>query len=57
MPAGPISNPGIDSIRAAIYPRDSNYYFYVLTSSGFHHFSENYYEHQAFIEEMQGSGN
>lgn len=57
LPAGPISNPGIDSIRAAIYPRDSNYYFYVLTSSGFHHFSENYYEHQAFIEEMQGSGN
>lgn len=57
LPAGPISNPGIDSIRAAIYPRESNYYFYVLTSSGFHHFSENYYEHQAFIEEMQGSGN
>ena len=52
LPAGPISNPGIDSIRAALYPRDSSYYFYVLTPSGFHHFSENYYEHEAFIEEM-----
>lgn len=52
LPAGPISNPGLNSIRAALYPRDSGYYFYVLTDTGFHHFSENYYEHQAYIEEM-----
>lgn len=56
LPAGPISNPGLNSIRAALYPRDSGYYFYVLTSTGFHHFSENYYEHQAYIEEMNQSG-
>lgn len=56
LPAGPISNPGLNSIRAAIYPRDTNYYFYVLTSTGFHHFSENYYEHQAYIEGMKQSG-
>ena len=56
LPAGPISNPGLNSIRAALYPRDTNYYFYVLTSTGFHHFSENYYEHQAYIEGMKQSG-
>lgn len=57
LPVGPISNPGIDSIRAAIYPRDTDYYFYVLTSAGNHHFSENYYEHQAYIEEMNHDSN
>ena len=57
LPVGPISNPGIDSIRAAIYPRDTDYYFYVLTSTGFHHFSENYYEHQDYIEEMNNDSN
>ncbi|MEA4964284.1 MAG: endolytic transglycosylase MltG [Oscillospiraceae bacterium] len=57
LPVGPISNPGLDSIRAALFPRDTDYYFYVLTDSGFHHFSENYYEHQKFIEEMETSGN
>lgn len=57
LPAGPISNPGMDSIRAALYPRESDYYFYVLTDSGFHRFSENYYEHQKFIEEMNARGN
>lgn len=57
LPVGPISNPGIDSIRAAIYPRDTDYYFYVLTSTGYHHFSENYYEHQDYIEEMNNDSN
>lgn len=57
LPIGAISNPGIDSIRAAIYPRDTEYYFYVLTSTGYHHFSENYYEHQAYIEEMNHDSN
>lgn len=57
LPAGPISNPGLDSIRAALYPRNTDYYFYVLSPEGSHHFSETYYEHQDYIEEMQKSGN
>ncbi|MBQ6797641.1 MAG: endolytic transglycosylase MltG [Oscillospiraceae bacterium] len=57
LPAGPISNPGLDSIRAALFPRNTEYYFYVLTPDGFHHFSETYYEHQDYIEEMQRIGN
>jgi len=57
LPGGPISNPGLDSIRAALYPRSTEYYFYVLTPDGFHKFSETYYEHQDYIEEMQQSGN
>ena len=54
LPAGPISNPGMGSIRAALYPADANYFFYALNENGVHHFSENYYEHQEFLTEMEG---
>ncbi|MGN1250497.1 MAG: endolytic transglycosylase MltG, partial [Candidatus Spyradocola sp.] len=53
LPAGPISNPGMVSIRAALYPADTDYYFYALGTSGVHHFSKTYYEHQDFLAEME----
>ena len=53
LPAGPISNTGINSIRAALYPADTNYYFYALNKSGVHTFSETYYEHQEVLAEME----
>lgn len=34
LPAGPIANPGINSIRAALYPADTDYYFYALGEDG-----------------------
>ena len=49
LPAGPIANPGMNSIRAALYPAETNYYFYALNADGVHHFSETYYEHQNFL--------
>ena len=52
---GPISNPGLDSIRAALDPEDSNYYYYVLdTSTGLHRFSKTYAEHQKNIRNIYG---
>ena len=33
LPKGPISNPGIDSILAAIYPKSTDYWYY-LSASG-----------------------
>ena len=56
LPAGPIANPGIGSIRAALFPADANYYFYTLNKNGVHHFSENYYEHQEFLTSMEEDG-
>ncbi|MGM9556823.1 MAG: endolytic transglycosylase MltG [Oscillospiraceae bacterium] len=53
LPAGPIANPGINSIRAALYPADTDYYFYALGTDGVHHFSTTYYEHQDFLAEME----
>ena len=52
LPAGPISNPGIASIRAALYPAESDDYFYALGNDGVHHFSRTYYEHQDFLESL-----
>ena len=50
LPAGPISNPGLSSISAALHPADTSYYYYALAgSTGLHHFSESYDEHQAFL--------
>ncbi|MCL2084145.1 MAG: endolytic transglycosylase MltG [Oscillospiraceae bacterium] len=34
LPPGPIANPGLNSIRAALWPDETDYYFYVLTPNG-----------------------
>lgn len=53
LPAGPISNPGLSSITAALYPSDTSYYYYALDrSTGYHHFSQTYDEHIRFLEEQ-----
>lgn len=50
LPAGPIANPGLSSITAALNPSDTSYYFYALdNATGEHHFSETYNEHNAFL--------
>ena len=54
LPAGPIANPGINSIRAALYPADTDYYFYALGNDGVHKFSKTYYEHQDFLASLNG---
>ena len=49
LPVGPIANPGLNSIRAALYPAQTDYYFYALGTDGVHKFSTTYYEHQEFL--------
>lgn len=53
LPPTPIANPGMASIRAALYPDSTNYYFYALGTDGQHHFSRTYREHQAFLASGQ----
>ena len=51
---GAITNPGLASLKAALNPADTNYYFYVLDPSvGSHHFSTTYEEHTAFIANLE----
>ena len=45
LPLGPISNPGINSIIAAIYPEKSDFWYYLSTPEGETIFSKNLSEH------------
>jgi len=45
LPLGPISNPGLDSILAAIYPENSQYWYYLSNSDGQTIFSKTLEEH------------
>ena len=45
LPPGPIANPGIASIEAALYPTSNNYYFFLTTKEGEVIYSRNYQEH------------
>ena len=46
---GPICNPGLSAIEAAIYPADTDYYFFALGKDGKSHFFTDYNEHLKFI--------
>ncbi len=56
LPVGPIASPGMSSIRAALYPSDTDYYFYALNPAGGHSFFETVYEYQAFLDSLLGEG-
>ncbi len=45
LPPGPISNPGEASIRAALYPAEVDYLYFVSKNDGTHQFSKTYREH------------
>ena len=47
---GPIANPGLSSLKAALNPESHNYYYYVLNpSTGMHQFSTTEEEHNANV--------
>ncbi len=45
LPLGPISNPGLDSILAAIYPQKNDFWYYLSTPEGKTIFSKTLQEH------------
>ena len=48
LPPGPICNPGVESIQAALYPsEESQFYYFVAKGDGSHHFSKTLEEHNA----------
>ncbi|OUN07569.1 hypothetical protein B5G43_04355 [Flavonifractor sp. An92] len=49
LPPTAIANPGIDAIKAAIYPDSTNYYYYALGDDGTHSFFRTLREQQNFI--------
>ncbi|MBW6484525.1 MAG: endolytic transglycosylase MltG [Syntrophobacterales bacterium] len=49
LPPGPIANPDIDSIRAALYPAKVNYLYFVAKNDGTHQFSTDLASHNRAI--------
>ena len=47
LPPGPINNPGLQSILAALYPAESDYIYFVARGDGYHTFSRTQEEHNS----------
>ena len=53
LPPGPICSPGIDAINAALYPKSSDYYYFVTDSSGNFYFHKTMAEQNATIAKLK----
>jgi UPF0755 protein len=53
LPPGPIGQPGIASLQAALYPKTVGYLYFVAQPDGKHVFSETYKQHLAAIRAIR----
>jgi UPF0755 protein len=53
LPPGPIANPGLESIDAALYPAEVDYLYFVSKNDGGHLFSTSYRDHTQAVAEYQ----
>lgn len=49
LPVGPICCPGLSSIRAAVYPSDTDYFYFAAGKDGVNHFFSSYNDHLNFV--------
>ena len=49
LPPGPIANPGLKSIEAALYPTQTEFLYFVAREGGTHVFSKSFDEHRRAI--------
>ena len=50
LPPGPICNPGLDAINAALNPNDTDYMFFLTDKDGNYYWAETYEEHLINID-------
>lgn len=53
LPPGPIASPGIKSIKAALYPANVPYLYFVSQGNGTHYFSRTWQEHVAAVKRLR----
>ena len=46
LPPGPINSPGFESLKAALYPEENDFFYFVARGDGYHTFSKNEKEHE-----------
>ena len=56
LPPGPIANPGLASILAALRPAPVNFLYFVAKNDGSHQFSRTLDQHQQAVRQYQGGG-
>jgi UPF0755 protein len=54
LPPGPICNPGLPALRAALQPAATDYLFYVARRDGTHAYAKTFEEHKANIAAVRG---
>lgn len=53
LPPGPICNPSLDSLKAALFPAPVNFLYFVSRGDGSHYFSSSYQEHLRAVARYQ----
>lgn len=53
LPPGPISNPGLAALEAAVRPAETKYLYFVARGDGGHQFSKTLKEHNAAVRKYQ----
>lgn len=56
LPVGPICNPGLESIVAAINPKKHSYYYFVADKNGKTYFNKTYSEHNSTVARLKREG-
>ncbi len=50
LPAGPITNVGVNAIQAALYPEDTDYYFFLTDKDMNYHYAVTWAEHSKNVD-------
>jgi len=56
LPPGPIGNPGIEAMRAALHPAATDYFYFVARKDGTHQFSRTLKEHNQGVRRFLRKG-